>query len=111
MIDHDIFLEKYSEALERAEALFEEKSRSGYNSEGEDIFEFWINGCSDLIYEIHKKSLRLKRVYDLTEKKGKTDSDLIDNMEDSALDLINYAAFLWAYIHIKEKDCDKDSGS
>lgn len=91
------FIEQYNEALKRAEELFESKSKSYIGSD--HIKDYWIHGIQDLVYEIYKKALRLTR----TSKNGVYQNT--DSIEDSAIDLINYSAFLYAYVKtLKEEE-------
>jgi len=90
----DKFWKLYFEAIEKAQCLTEEKSKDYVGDES--IYDYWINGVQDLLYEINKKVLRLRR-----QQKNKK-SNLTDGIEDSAIDLINYSAFLYAFLKSKE---------
>jgi len=92
------FWKEYYKALEIAAQLTKDRKKA-YCAD-ESILDFWINGPQDLVYELHKKVMRLRRQFKmgLTEKtKGST----VDSLNDELIDIINYSAFLKAFLEVR----------
>jgi len=95
MTNDEIFWKNYSDTLAEAEELTT-KRMEAYVAD-ESILDFWINGPNDLVYEINKKMLRLRRQF----KQGLTETTKgspFDSVSDELIDMINYCAFLRAYM-------------
>ena len=75
-----------SEAIDRAQQIRDQ--RSGQYNTGVDIREYWTFGMSSIVHEISKKS---KRMVSLIRANAPPNA-----LEDSLLDIINYAAFGYA---------------
>lgn len=72
----------------------------------ETILEYWINGQLDLLYEINKKNLRLRRSVHAEEKEKPSQlppEKPEGGIEDQLRDMINYAAFLLALRRTRRK--------
>lgn len=94
----EIFWDSFEETFNESKKLVKGRSKA-YNSD-ESIIDYWINGESDLMYEINKKCIRLRRQL----KEGlleKSSEDTFDSIDDTLLDLINYAAFMRAYLKVQ----------
>jgi hypothetical protein len=89
------FWEELAELQQGGIDMIHEKSKQ-YVANGR-IIDFWINGPSDLVYEINKKCLRLKRQMKQDQKDSKADA-----IEDTLVDLSNYALFLAAYLRARK---------
>ena len=91
MRDEDYtFWDLYKAAFQEAQDLT--KDRMPQYVGDESILDFWIHGQNDLVYEINKKMIRLRRQL-------KTDKpcETTDRIDDTIIDMINYLAFLKAY--------------
>ena len=91
-----LFWMNYSSVLKEAKVLCEDRMPVYVGDE--TILEYWINGAQDLLYEINKKSLRLRRLF-----KSSQTSETADKIDDQLIDLINYSAFLYAYLKVFKK--------
>lgn len=78
------------EALEKAKILMLAKNQD-YNSSGVSISDYWLYGEKSLIHELWKKVLRLKSLIT-------RDKTMFESKQDSLIDLINYAAYYYAYL-------------
>ena len=94
----ELFWDHYHKALSEAELMTAVKSKA-YVAD-ESILAYWINGPSDIIYELNKKIIRLRRQVRTGEKFSKESG--VDSIQDECLDIINYAAFLSAYLKTLE---------
>ena len=90
------FWERYQKAIDRAIALTKDRQES-YIGEGHFILEGAILGEGSMLYEINKKNIRLKGLLKAEEKHGKITAQSTDSVEDTLLDLMNYAAFHIVY--------------
>lgn len=94
-LDKD-FWREYKSILQKAIEISEDRHTS-YVGNG-SILEYWIGGQNDLRYEINKKNKRLIGLLALEEKEGKDKTGkTTDNIEDTLIDLINYAAYFLSY--------------
>lgn len=86
----------YEQVFERAKEIVQDR-KGYYHSDKESIFDYWVNGTNDIEYELNKKLIRFRRILKASPNGKKT----IDKVDDTLIDLINYAAFAYAYIKIK----------
>ena len=93
-----MFWKHYDAVFKKANNLAKEKSKDYVGNES--IFDYWIHGEDDIIYEIHKKVLRMIR-----QKKFQAGT-MSDGIEDSILDMMCLSAFLYSYIKVKEGKAD-----
>ena len=87
---NNVFFEAVNEAMQKAWALIKVKNE-GYN-QVTFVGDYFPHGETDLTYEIGKKIKRIDNSLE-AEKKGVV---LAESIEDSVLDIINYAAFIYA---------------
>lgn len=98
------FKKHYEEALAEASKLFVGVKNDGYNSGGVDIRDYWsYGGVRDIAYMCHAKATRLISL----SSTGKKVNDC--GIEDTCVDLINYAAFAFAEARMRAAERDKDS--
>ena len=83
-----------NEALEKA-AVIRNSRNVMYNS-GVDIRDYWTFGMQSIVHEIAKKSKRMISLLNADAPMGE--------LEDSLLDIINYAAFGYAEIHYENTE-------
>ena len=90
---------KYSlKVLQRA-AEIQTKKSSDYQNPNSRIkqADYYVRGCSTILDTMHAKVLRMQSVMEAMEK----DPDYginFESLEDSCIDLINYASFFAAYL-------------
>lgn len=89
----DPIIAEVHNVFEEAWSILEERGKSYGGQQVQDYMPF---GAPSFVQMVHLKSMRLVS----NVKKGLPLSEL----EDSALDLINYAAFLAAYIRLNKKN-------
>lgn len=91
------FKEFFLEAFDKAKDIALDAKDEDYNSADVDIVDYAILGEKSFLHEINKKALRLKSLL-LSGKKPANES-----IEDTCIDLINYAAFLYAFLRFKQE--------
>ena len=90
---------KYSlKVLQRA-AEIQTKKSNDYQNPNSRIkqADYYLRGCTSILETIHAKVLRMQSVMEAME----SDPDYAQNfesLEDSCIDLINYASFFAAYL-------------
>ena len=95
------FMEKYEEAIKAAIALVKGIKNTGYNGGSVDIRDYWDGfDLQVLAYELKKKALRIQS---LTHPSNTEGMKLKESLQDSCLDLINGAAFLYAEAGLREQ--------
>lgn len=92
----EYFWEEFSRILKDAKKLTEAR-RKPYNAD-ESILEFWINGPDDLVYELNKKVMRLRRQFKTDTFNLTRQTESFDSVLDDLVDNINYSAFLYALL-------------
>lgn len=92
----DEILEKSIKAFDEAKAILEERGSSYGGLFVEDYMPF---GTISYAQMVHLKASRI--VSGVHQNLPET------NLEDSCLDLINYAAFMWAHIQIMKERVNK----
>lgn len=93
--------------LEAAE--IQNKKGQDYNGSETSVqqADYYTYGVYSLLDTVHAKYLRMMSVLEQMEKGGKEN---FESVEDSAIDLINYASFIVAYIRgeVPGQDGSKD---
>ena len=90
---------KYSlKVLQRA-AEIQTKKSSDYQNPNSRIkqADYYVRGCSTILDTIHAKVLRMQSVCEAMENDPNY-SQNFESLEDSCLDLINYASFFASYM-------------
>jgi len=92
--------------LEAAE--LQEKKGQDYNNSASRVVQadYYPHGVWSILDIINAKYLRMVSVLETMEKGGKPN---YESVEDSAIDLINYASFLVAYMRKEIPGQDKDN--
>ena len=84
-----------AECIENARKIFMHRAAS-YNTT--QVFEdFLLNGLQDILYEIHKKNLRILDIL----RNEELDNELL---LDNTYDIVNYATLLYALVKIQKED-------
>mgnify|MGYP001596422512 FL=1 len=100
---NDEFMKHYEEGIEKAKALVYGIKDAGYNQGGVDVRDYFrFHGLYGMAYDIHKKALRAISITSPYNKKA-SEFKLQEGIVDTALDLLNYAAFLYAEAVILSK--------
>jgi len=87
--------EYYDKIIKKAKAL-KYKKMNDYNSGGINRFDYALHGNQTFIDELYKKVLRLVSLID---SKNACENEPI---EDTLIDVINYAADFYSYIEWKK---------
>ncbi len=88
------------EAIDKAVALCTGIKNDAYNQGDVHITDYWrFGGINDLGYEMYKKVLRIMSIV----SGGVKEASLPESLEDSLLDIINYASFAYAYLKLKKE--------
>ena len=87
-----------TECIEKAREIFMHRAAS-YNTT-QVLEDFLLNGPQDILYEIHKKNLR---ILSMLQNESANDKLLLDNIYD----IVNYAALLYALTKIQKEDDNK----
>ncbi|HEY4714468.1 MAG TPA: hypothetical protein VIH30_09565 [Aquirhabdus sp.] len=92
----------YIEAILNAIELSVGVKDSGYNRGGVEIRDYWqYRGPRDIAYMCHAKALRAISVTDNTNNEAQ---NLTESVKDTAVDLINYAAFMYAEEVLRQEE-------
>ena len=100
---------KYSlEVLKRA-AEIQTKKSSDYQNKNSRIKQamYYPRGCNTILDTMHAKVLRMQSVIEAMES-DPLYSQNFESLEDSCLDLINYASFFASYMQGKMEGQDPD---
>ena len=100
---------KYSlEVLKRA-AEIQNKKSSDYQNKNSRIKQamYYPRGCNTILDTMHAKVLRMQSVIEAMES-DPLYSQNFETLEDSCLDLINYASFFASYMQGKMEGQDPD---
>ena len=93
-------------ALEEAKAIQLKKSNDYQNAESRiKQAQYYPRGCATILDLIHGKILRMYSVMEAMEN-DKTYNPNFESLEDSAIDLINYASFFVSYMRGKMEGQD-----
>lgn len=90
---------KYSlKVLQRA-AEIQTKKSSDYQNPNSRIkqADYYVRGCSTILDTMHAKVLRMQSVMEAMENDPNYNQNF-ESLEDSCIDLINYASFFAAYL-------------
>ncbi len=93
---------KYSlEVLKRA-AEIQTKKSNDYQNPNSRIkqADYYVRGCSTILDTMHAKVLRMQSVMEAMEQDPNY-SQNFESLEDSCIDLINYASFFASYLNGK----------
>ena len=91
---------KYSlKVLQRA-AEIQAKKSNDYQNPNSRIkqADYYVRGCSTILDTIHAKVLRMQSVCEAMESDAEYTQNF-ESLEDSCLDLINYASFFASYMN------------
>ena len=89
------FQDLTTECIENARKIFMHRA-AAYNTT--QVFEdFLLNGLQDILYEIHKKNLR---ILDILQSEESDNELLLDNIYD----IVNYATILYALVKMGKSD-------
>jgi len=100
---------KYSlKVLQRA-AEIQTKKSSDYQNPNSRIkqADYYVRGCSTILDTIHAKVLRMQSVCEAMEADPNYGQNF-ESLEDSCLDLINYASFFASYMNGEMEGQSKD---
>lgn len=91
-----LFWSNYEKAIAKAKNICNDREGI-YIGEvlSQSIMDIYINGEDDIKYEINKKVTRLRSLIEV-ERKG-ISPKTTDSIEDTLIDLLNYAAFHYAF--------------
>lgn len=93
-------------ALEEAAAIQNKKSNDYQNAESRiKQAQYYPRGCATILDLIHGKILRMYSVMEAMEN-DKSYKPNFESLEDSAIDMINYASFFVAYMRGKMEGQD-----
>jgi hypothetical protein len=92
----DPIIKQVSSVFDEAQLILHERAEQYQGNQVEDYMPF---GATSFVQMTHLKSMRLVSIV----KEGLP----LDKLEDSALDLINYAAFLVAYIRLQRGETNE----
>ena len=90
---------KYSlKVLQRA-AEIQNKKSSDYQNPNSRIkqADYYVRGCSTILDTMHAKVLRMQSVMEAMENDPNYNQNF-ESLEDSCIDLINYASFFASYL-------------
>ena len=102
---------KYSlKVLQRA-AEIQTKKSSDYQNPNSRIkqADYYVRGCSTILDTIHAKVLRMQSVMEAMESDPNYNQNF-ESLEDSCIDLINYASFFASYLagEMEGQSSDRD---
>jgi len=89
-----MFSQEYKAAIQAIQAIF--NSRTHVYNATESMMGYFPRGVADLLYEIEKKTRRLRNGMDAKENPN------VESIIDNALDIANYALFIVAYLETEE---------
>ena len=87
-----------TECIENARKIFAHRA-AAYNTT-QVPEDFLLNGLQDILYEIHKKNLR---ILGILQSESPNDKLLLDNIYD----IVNYATLLYALVKMQKEDDNK----
>ncbi len=98
----DAFFQGVQEAYDKATAILDERSKEYNNSI--DVRLYWVFGMDSIFDKLWGKLLRMKSMLSTTERHRPVRKEMRDRYLDSCIDLMNYAAFMYAEQRCLEMD-------